>query len=78
MFELFKKIDISIFFISLCIGLFLCYITNPTPNVIIKYPNPDNANLTTYIDEASNCFKYKVDKVECPKDEKLIKELPIQ
>lgn len=78
MFRLLQKLDFSVFFISLCAGLFLCYITNPTPTIVIKYPNPDNQHLVTYIDDASNCFKYKVDKVECPKDTNLIKELPIQ
>ena len=77
MFRLLQKLDCGIFFISLCIGLFLCYITNPTPTVVIKYPNPDNNQLITYIDEASNCFKYNLDKVQCPKDANLIKEIPL-
>lgn len=77
MLKLFKKLDITIFFISLCIGLFLCYITNPTPDIIIKYPNPDNYKLITYIDKASNCFKYDISKVDCPKDRSLIKEFPL-
>ena len=36
----------------------MCYITNPVPEIIIKYPNPDNDsdNVVTYIDEASNCY----------------------
>ena len=35
------------------------YITNPT-QIIIKYPNPDNNDIITYIDEASNCYKYEL------------------
>lgn len=73
MLKLFKKLDITIFFISLCIGLFLCYITNPTPDIIIKYPNPDNYKLITYIDKASNCFKYVPKKIKCPSDNTQIK-----
>ena len=74
MFSLIKKINPIIFFISLCIGLFICYITSPEPKIIYKYPTPDNSHLTTYIDDASNCYKYKATKVDCPKDDDLIKE----
>ena len=60
---------------SLCFGLFMCYITNPVPEVIIKYPNPDNNNVVTYIDEASNCYKYEMTKTDCPSEN--VKDLPI-
>jgi len=76
MYSLFKKIDIVVFFISLCIGLFMCYITNPVPEIIVKYPSPDNNNILTYIDEASNCYKYEIEKMDCPAD-KQINDLPI-
>ena len=77
MISLFKKIDIVVFFVSLCIGLFMCYITNPTPEIIIKYPNPDNNDIITYIDEASNCYKYEIEKLDCPVDQTQINDLPI-
>ena len=77
MISLFKKLDIFIFFISLCIGLFMCYITNPTHEIIIKYPNPENTDIITYIDEASNCYKYDIEKLDCPADNKEINNLII-
>ena len=37
-------IDLKWFLISLAVGLFLVYCTSPTPDVIIKYPTPENAD----------------------------------
>jgi len=77
MFKLMKKINPIVFFLSLCVGLFICYITTPSPDIIYKYPTPENLKLLTYIDEASNCYKYSAKKIPCPKNEKDIKEFPI-
>jgi len=77
MINIFANINLLVFFISLCIGLFLCYITAPVPKIIIKYPTPDNSSLLTYIDEASNCYKYKVERSSCPRDKSQIKEIPV-
>lgn len=59
------KIDLMIFFISLFIGLFLVYVTAPTPNIIFKYPTVKTANDITYIDEANTCYKYIPKPVNC-------------
>ena len=78
MLGLFGKLNPTVFFLSLCFGLFMCYITNPVPEIIIKYPNPDDHdhdNVVTYIDEASNCYKYDIEKTSCPSGK--VKELPI-
>ena len=78
MFELFKKIDPIIFFISFAVGLFMCYITNPKPQIIIKYPTPENAGRIVYKDKANTCYKYEFNEVKCPSDESQILENPIQ
>lgn len=65
------------FFIALFIGFLMCYALTPPPKVVFKYPTPENAEDTIYKDKSSNCYKYEVDEVECPKDKKLIKENPI-
>ena len=78
MFTLFSKLNPLVFFIALAIGLFACYITSPTPKIVIKYPTPDNGGLVTYMDEASNCYQYKVKEIPCPKDKSKIKEVPVQ
>jgi len=69
---LINKINPLVFFISFCIGLFLTYIFTPLPDVIIKYPTPENSNSLIYRDEADNCYKFRSLQVKCPKNPKLI------
>ena len=40
--NLFKMINLPIFIISLAIGIFVTYITIPSTQRIVVYPNPDN------------------------------------
>ncbi len=75
--KLFPRLNPLAFFLAFCVGLFICYITAPKPTVLIKYPTPETSGLLTYIDKASNCFKYRTKKVKCPKDKSLIKEIPL-
>jgi len=70
--------DIFWFIIAFIIGVLLAYITIPMPEIIYKYPTPENSKSTIYIDNASNCYKYNSNKKECPKDEKEISIVPIQ
>ena len=78
MFNIFKKIDPIIFLISFTVGLFMCYITNPKPNIVIKYPNPDNAGKIIYKDDAETCYKYSSNEIKCPEDISKIIDNPIQ
>lgn len=73
-----KFIHIPAFIISLAIGLFLVYITNPDPKIIVVYPTTNNVNKIQYVDKADNCFTYTPYKVKCPSDNSLIKETPVQ
>jgi hypothetical protein len=68
------KINLYYFFISLCVGFFLVYITVPKPKVIIKYPNLDNYNDLTYVDDSGVCYKYKPVEVDCNKQNILLPE----
>ena len=63
------------FFIALFIGLFIAYISTPVPDVIIKYPTPQNAGKIVYRDDSDVCYKYKADEVNCPKDLTTVKEI---
>ena len=69
---LIEKIQPFAFFIAFCVGLFLVYITTPTPEIIIKYPTPETANSLIYEDAAENCYKYKATETTCTKDAKSI------
>ena len=65
----FKYLNIPVFLISICVGLFVCYVTHPKPRIILKCPNPDNEDKVIYEDEPGNCYKYKSKEVLCPKEE---------
>ena len=32
----------------------------PEPDVIIKYPTPENAHNLTFRDDADNCYKFNI------------------
>jgi len=67
-----------VFLISLCIVIFFVYIITPPPKVIVKYPTPENSGRIVYKDEAHNCFKIISKEVNCPKNKKDIKSIPVQ
>ena len=75
---IFDYIDPLIFLISMCIGLFYTYITTPTPEIIIKYPTPFNAGRITYVDKNNVCYKYRIQKVDCPTDQSKIRSYSFQ
>ena len=71
------RIHWPVFLIAFAVGISYVYFMVPTPKVVIKYPSPYNAGKITYQDESDSCYKYKAEKVTCPKDEKLITPQPI-
>lgn len=75
---LLDRINIFYFLISLCFGLFLCYISSPTPDIIIRYPTPENSDKQIYLDNVNNCFRFKSYNVPCPTDKKNIMEIPVE
>ena len=66
------KFDPYYFIISFAIGLFMAYLFTPTPEVIIRYPTPENAGKIIYKDDNDVCYKYKASEVQCPKDKSKI------
>ncbi len=66
------------FFIGLAVGMLVVYCITPTPEIVYKYPTPQNAGKVTYQDNAENCYKYSSKEVTCPKQEKEINIVPIQ
>ena len=40
--SLFSKLNTTAFFVALCLGILLCYITNPPPQILLKYPKTDD------------------------------------
>ena len=71
-------ISLPIFLISFAIGLFFIYILGPEMKTIYIYPSPENVNKVLFKDKADNCFYFEEEVIECPKDESLITNIPIQ
>jgi len=75
---IFDYISFPIFIISFAIGLFFVYILGPEKKIIYIYPSPENINKILFKDKANNCFSFKEQEVQCPQDEGLISQIPIQ
>jgi hypothetical protein len=45
--------------------------------VIYKYPHPTTVNALVYKDPNGACYRYKVEQVNCDKNEKKLKEYPL-
>lgn len=71
------KLNFFYFILSFSIGLFVCYITAPQPEIILKFPSPTNAGKVVYKDKAGQCYTYKADKSDCPQNNKSTKPQPI-
>ena len=71
------RINLKFFLVAFAVGLLVCYVMAPAPEVVVKFPSPYNAGKVVYKDKAGTCFMYKADKSSCPKDKELIKEQPI-
>lgn len=71
------RLNFFYFILSFSIGLFICYITNPQPELILKFPSPTNAGKVIYKDKAGECYAYKAEKVDCSNEKKDIKPQPI-
>lgn len=73
-----KFINIPLFIVSLCIGLFISYITTPSPHMVFVYPTPENLDKIQYKDESGTCFGFTSHHVKCPSDKRKIRQYPIQ
>ena len=45
--------------------------------VIYKYPHPTTVDALVYKDPNGACYRYKVQQVDCDKNEKKLKEYPL-
>jgi hypothetical protein len=75
---IFNYISLPIFLISFAVGIFFIYILGPEMKTIMVYPTPENVDKILFKDKADNCFSFEETEVECPSDESLISQIPIQ
>ena len=73
-----KFFNLPAFIISLALGLFISYAFHSNYEEIHVYPNLNNINDILYKDKANQCFKFKANKIQCPKTAEQIKQIPIQ
>jgi hypothetical protein len=77
MLKFLKQIDPLWFFVSLAVGFLAVYVMAPKPQIVVKFPSPQNAGKIVYKDNSNTCFVYKADSVSCPRDKTKIKDQPI-
>ncbi len=62
------KFNTFYFIIAFSVGILACYIMNPKPKLVLKFPSPHNVGNIVYRDNTDNCFTFRADTVECTKD----------
>ena len=67
--------DVVVFFVAFCAGVLFVCLVEAKPEIIVRWPTPDNAGLVTYVDRANNCYEYESKEVACTAD---AKNIPIQ
>ena len=65
-FSILKYINLPAFFISLAIGMFCVFMTDPFKRKVYIYPSPDNVDVLQYKDKTGACFVYEQTSVDCP------------
>ena len=75
---LLNYISIPVFLLSFAVGVFFVYILGPEIKTVYIYPTPENVDKVLFKDKADNCFRFEEQVVDCPKDESLISNIPMQ
>jgi hypothetical protein len=73
-----KFISVPIFIISLAIGLFFVYISQPKNRPIYVLPTPDNINSIQYKDKSGTCYEFEQEIIKCPVNKNLIENYVVQ
>tara|TARA_S200000501_G_C20269144_1_gene502024 strand:- start:282 stop:524 length:243 start_codon:yes stop_codon:yes gene_type:complete len=76
-FNIFNIVNITVFLISLLIGLIYLYFDKNKTKIYV-YPTPNNYHNLQFQDKAGNCFAYELEKTKCPTNKKNINNIPIQ
>ena len=71
-------INIYTFIISFAIGIFFAYVLGPDKKTVFVYPTPETVDNVLFQDATDNCFRYEEQSVDCPKDDSLLSQIPIQ
>ena len=75
---MFRRIQFIPLVIGITIGVIALIFVKPEKNVVHKYPNPESSDKIIYKDKNGICYAYSPKKVDCDKNEKTIKDYPVQ
>ncbi len=75
---IFEHINILGIVAGIVVAIIFGFVVKPEKKVIFKYPNPTIAGSTVYKDKNGVCFKYDAKAVDCDKNEKRLKDFPLQ
>jgi hypothetical protein len=76
--KLFEFFHLIPFLAGLAIGiLYIVMGGRGTYETIYKYPHPTTVDALVYKDPNGACYRYKVEEVNCDKNEKNLKEYPL-
>ena len=59
------KFNIIAFLVTFILGILYVYMDTPKERIVIKYPTPYNADKIVYKGLNGDCYKFKVNQVEC-------------
>lgn len=63
---MFERIRLDIFLVAFCIGIGIVYVFSPAPQMVYKFPSPQNAGTIKYVNKQdASCYKYASEKVPC-------------
>ena len=75
----FHKLNPIVFGLAFSLGMLLTYISVPAPEVIVRFPSPENSGKIIYKHDTNDtCYKYRAKKVDCANYKGRVKEQPVE
>jgi hypothetical protein len=66
------------FLVGLLFGILFLTFWKEEPQIVMRYPHPDNVNGRIYKDHNHTCYQYKSSEVNCDSNEETLKPYPLQ
>jgi hypothetical protein len=71
-------IRVKPFLIAFSLTMLYVYCFTERPEIIIKYPTPENAHQFIFKDDSDNCYRFHTQEVKCPVNPLEVSSLPVQ
>ena len=66
------KFNIMAFILSFAIGMLIVYMFTPFPEVVIRYPRPNDYSSLRFQKKNGTCMQYNLKQVACGSSEPII------